>query len=191
MKLFIPTRIIITKIREDTMEETLETTIICSEHCGSKCCQSTPPALTMDDFERISKSVKGKEWFNSIESSNKKASVISKKKNSNDCYFLADTNLCQIYENKPLDCRLFPLFIKIKEIEKDEYELKWLVWYCPLTDTKGIEVLKEEARIIIEELLVNNPEQIFEYQNAMYASNGYKKKHALDEEYLKIRRSEI
>ena len=169
----------------------LDESIICSKHCGSKCCKSTLPALTTDDFNLISKIVKGTQWFHFIEPSDKKIRVISKKNSSNDCFFLTENKMCRIYENRPLDCELFPLFIKIKKLDNSEYNIKWLVWFCPLTEVKGIELLRKEARTKIKNLLTNNPNLIFEYQDAMYVSMGYKKKHALDEECLKIQRSEI
>ena len=162
---------------------------ICSKQCKSKCCKSTPPALTNSDFERINKLQENKNWFNNIDQGENTTIVIAKREDSNNCYFLSEEGLCDIYSSRPLDCKLFPLFFKINKINESEYNLRWLVWYCPLTDAKTLDVLKEEAKTKIEIILSENPDQLFEYQNAMYASQGYKKKHFLYEERLKIKRS--
>ncbi len=167
------------KITSDSLE-------ICSKHCESKCCRSTPPALTKIDFERISEKNKESNWYNTIETNQKKALVVAKQKDSDDCFFLSDDGVCAIYSDRPLDCMLFPLFIKIKQVSRGEYEVKWLVWYCPLTEKKGIESLKKEAKKLLISKLSENPNQIFEYQEAMHISKGYKKKHFFKEERLKI-----
>ena len=172
------------------MSEGLDETEICSNICESKCCRSTPPALTTIDFERIQENTNTKNWFIKLEYEKKDIIVISKKEKSDDCAFLTKKGLCAIYENRPLDCKLFPLFIKIKKISETEYSLKWLVWYCPLTEATGIEELKTRSYSLIKSKLMQNPEEIFEYQEAMYLSNGYKKKHFLIEERLKIRESD-
>jgi len=172
------------------MSESLDETEICSKICGSKCCRSTPPALTSIDFERIAKIKEGETWYTKLNQEKKDIFVISKKEKSDDCFFLSVNGLCAIYENRPLDCRLFPLFLKIKKIDDISYNLKWLVWYCSLTEAIGIENLQTRSRSLIESKLSQNPEEIFEYQEAMYLSKGYKRKHFLIEERLKIRESD-
>ncbi len=172
------------------MVENLDETEICSNICGSKCCRSTPPALTTKDFERIEKITEEKNWYTKLSQKNKDTFVISKGEKSNDCIFLSTDGTCKIYENRPLDCRLFPFFLKIKKISDTDYNLKWLVWYCPLTEAIGIENLKTRSRSLIESKLSQNPEEIFEYQEAMYISSGYKRKHFLVEERLKIGESD-
>ncbi|MCG3215132.1 MAG: YkgJ family cysteine cluster protein [Candidatus Heimdallarchaeota archaeon] len=168
------------------MDKKVSGTEICSIHCGSKCCKSTRPALTSRDIERINNFTDLKNWFIKIGINSDKAYVISKKENSNDCIFLSEKNLCVIYENRPFDCRLFPLFIQIKEENETTFVAKWLVWYCPLTDAKGIEKLRIESKSHVENILSKSMEEIFEYQKAMVLSNGYKKKHFLMEERLKM-----
>jgi Fe-S-cluster containining protein len=164
----------------------MEAVDICSIQCKSKCCKSTPPALTTKDFNRITEAQNTEKWFHYLNKEGKGTKVISKKGEGIDCYFLSNENLCDIYKSRPLDCELFPIFLKIKEIKDNEYNIRWLVWYCPLTETKGVDPLLEQAKEIVKNILVENPEQIFEYQEAMYASKGYKKKHFLYEERLKI-----
>ncbi len=159
---------------------------ICSIVCGSKCCRSTPPALTKEDFNKIQANTEQKRWFRTI---NEKDSirVVGKKENLIDCYFLSENGLCCIYENRPLDCKLFPLFVKIKHEGEKEYSLRWYVWYCPLTEKKGIEELLQKAETIVHDYLVVKPEIMFDYQNVMCESGGYKKKHFLKEELLTIK----
>ncbi|NPD87971.1 MAG: YkgJ family cysteine cluster protein [Asgard group archaeon] len=160
--------------------------LICAERCESKCCRSTPPALTSEDISRINKQISDDNWIRKIEESEKIVHIVEKKKESRDCYFLTERNLCSIYENRPLDCKLFPIFLKIKENKVGSYKIEWLVWYCPLTQEVSLETLLEEARKIIEDYLEKEPQIVFEYQTAMYESGGYKKKHFMKEEIITI-----
>ena len=169
------------------MSEILDETEICSSVCQSKCCRSTPPALTSIDFERIAKVTDKKKWYTKLKIDKKDIFVVSKSEKSDDCIFLSTNGLCIIYENRPLDCKLFPFFLKIKKVDDTNYNLKWLVWYCPLTEAIGIEELKTRSRDLIESKLLQNSEEVYEYQEAMYLSKGYKRKHFLVEERLKIR----
>lgn len=159
---------------------------ICSIQCGSRCCKSTPPALTNEDFIRINKIIKNDRWYTIIESRQKNVKIVSKKNGTKDCFFLLDNGLCEIYDFRPLDCKLFPLFLKIKKQNDNEYNVKWLVWYCPLTEKKGIDKLRDDSTKLLKSILSDNSKQIFEYQEAMYISRGYKKKHFFKEECLKI-----
>ncbi len=159
---------------------------ICSKHCGSKCCRSTPPALTKEDAKRIKEKTNNSDWYNSIELKQKTAHVVAKKDNTKDCFFLSDEGLCDIYNYRPLDCRLFPFFVKVKKRSENEYDIKWLIWYCPLTEEMGKEQLKNEAEKLLLSSIKENPDQIFDYQEAMYVSGGYKKKHFFKEECLKV-----
>ena len=166
----------------------MESIEICSKDCRSKCCKSTPPALTTKDFDKINTKQENKLWFYYINQEENGTKVISKKEGGANCYFLSEEGLCNIYEYRPLDCELFPIFFKIEGINENEYNIRWLVWYCPLTEAKGIDPLIEKAKKRVEKILIENPEQLFEYQQAMHASQGYKRKHFLYEERLKIRR---
>ncbi|MCE7741622.1 MAG: YkgJ family cysteine cluster protein [Candidatus Heimdallarchaeota archaeon] len=163
---------------------------ICSKHCGSKCCRSTPPALTKEDIDRIEEKTNIENWYTTIEFNQKTANVVAKKNDTDDCFFLSDNGLCGVYDYRPLDCKLFPLFVQIKKQGEKEYNVRWLVWYCPLTENKGIEVLKVESEKLLISILSENPDQIFDYQEAMYTSRGYKKKHFFKEECLKIQKSD-
>ena len=168
------------------MKNTSDNLEICSQICESKCCKSTPPALTNFDIERIKKKITNQDWYTTINSNQKQAKVVSKKAGSNDCFFLSFKGTCEIYDDRPLDCKLFPLFVKIKKVNSNEYNIKWLIWYCPLTNKSEIEDLKINAEKLIVALLSENPDQIFEYQEGMFISGGYKKKHFFKEECLKI-----
>ncbi|MHA2357486.1 MAG: YkgJ family cysteine cluster protein [Candidatus Heimdallarchaeaceae archaeon] len=163
---------------------------ICSKHCGSKCCRSTPPALTSEDFLRIKKNLKIDEYISKVEKEDQFIYLINKKQESEECIFLTEEFLCKIYDYRPLDCILFPIFLKIKKSEEDRFSVKWLVWYCPLTDKIGVDNLKQEARKKALSILAEQPQILFEYQNAMNLSGGYKRKHFLNEENLTITKSE-
>ena len=163
---------------------------ICAEKCGSKCCKSTPPALTSEDIRRINKHISNDKWIKKIEGSDKIVHIVKKKNETSDCHFLTERNLCSVYDNRPLDCKLFPIFLKIKENTEDSYKIKWLVWYCPLTQEIGLETLLKEARKIIGVYLEKEPQIVFEYQTAMYESGGYKKKHFMRDDIITINKRE-
>ena len=162
---------------------------ICSIVCGSKCCRSTPPALTKEDFNRIQANTKQESWFRTINEKDN-IRVVGKKDNLIDCYFLSEKGLCCIYEHRPLDCKLFPLFVKIKSEGEKKYRLRWYIWYCALTEKKGVEELLQKAETIVHDYLVVKPEIMFDYQSAMCESGGYKKKHFLKEELLILKSNE-
>jgi len=166
------------------MEE-MNSVDICRNVCKSKCCRSTPPALTSEDIDKIKK----RDNINieeAIESAKKKEIffVVSKKEGSHNCYFLSDEGECTIYADRPLDCKLFPILFKIKTYEREKYRIRWYVWYCPLTERKGIDTLLSDAKQIIKEYLPKKSHILFEYQSAMYVSGGYKRKHFIKEEIL-------
>ncbi len=163
---------------------------ICAEQCGSKCCKSTQPVLSSEDFKRIKSSTDKNDWFEEIEENDEIIRLVRKKRESNDCIFLTNEGKCEIYEYRPLDCILFPIFLKIKEKEPSKYNIKWLVWFCPLSEKIGIDTLKIESKELVKNYLSSNPQYIFEYQTAMYKSGGYKKKHFLEEEDLTISNQE-
>jgi Fe-S-cluster containining protein len=159
---------------------------ICAEKCGSKCCKSTQPVLSSEDFMRIKLNTDKIDWFEEREENNEIVRLVRKKRDSNDCIFLTNEGKCEIYKYRPLDCILFPIFLKIKEREPRKYNIRWLVWYCPLSENIGINTLKLESRGLVKTYLSTKPQYIFEYQTAMYKSGGYKKKHFLEEEDLTI-----
>lgn len=162
---------------------------ICSNICGSKCCKSTPPALTEEDFKRIEAILEENDWYKSI-SQKSKHYVVNKKKNLIDCYFLTESGLCRIYDHRPLDCILFPLVLKIKQLEEKKYQLRWYIWYCPLTERREKNALLQKASKLIKEYLAEKPEVIFNYQETMYESGGYKKKHFFEEELIIVKSKE-
>ena len=159
---------------------------ICSEQCSSKCCKSTQPVLTSEDFMRIKSNTDKIDWFEEKKENNEIIRLVGKKRESNDCIFLTDERKCEIYEYRPLDCILFPIFLKIKKGESNKYNIRWLFWYCPLSEKVGIDILKLESRVLVKNYLSSKPQYIFEYQTAMYKSGGYKRKHFFEEEDLTI-----
>jgi len=158
-----------------------KSTQICRDTCKSKCCKSTPPALTSEDLTRISNAlgIKKEEFANNKNN----YFFVKKRENSNDCYFLSDEGECKIYNYRPLDCQLFPVLFKIKRVDSS-YLIKWYIWYCPLTDFFTSEFLIEKAKKIIIRYLEKDSGILFEYQSAMYGTGGYKRKHFLFEEKI-------
>jgi len=56
-------------------------------------------------------------------------------KNDGSCVLLDDSGKCKRYENRPFECRIFPL--DVREIEK---ELYWIVWdVCPAVSNLNCE----------------------------------------------------
>jgi Fe-S-cluster containining protein len=160
--------------------------VICAERCESKCCKSTPPGLTSEDISKIDMIVSNNKWKKRIEKTDKIVHVVEKKNESKDCFFITEKNFCSIYENRPLDCKLFPIFLKIQKESSDSFRIKWLMWHCPLTQEIGVETLLEEAKRTLRGYLEEEPHIVFEYQAAMYESGGYKKKHFMREEIITI-----
>lgn len=160
----------------------MNTTDICI-HCGSKCCRSTPPALTKNDIIQIEKHIQGTDWLMEIKEGE---FVVAKKPNSNDCFFLNEKGLCLIYEFRPIDCKLFPFFVKIRKLTAAKFSIEWRTWFCPLTNQIGLEELYMEARKTIIALLKRNPTILFEYQKVLYSSGGYKRKHFWRKEIITI-----
>ncbi|MHA1686587.1 MAG: YkgJ family cysteine cluster protein [Candidatus Heimdallarchaeaceae archaeon] len=161
----------------------MNTTDICIR-CGSKCCRSTPPALTKNDIIQIEKQIQGTDWLMEIKENE---FVVAKKPNSKNCFFLDERGLCLIYEFRPIDCKLFPFFVKIRELTTGNYLIEWRIWFCPLTDHVGLEELYKNARKIVLGILNHNPTILFEYQRVLYSSGGYKRKHFWKKEIITIK----
>ncbi len=158
---------------------------ICYNVCGNKCCKSTPPALTSEDIRKITTKYLLDDVIEKISKGDRhSAYVIKKKEGTNDCIFLLSDGRCKIYPQRPLDCKLFPILFKIKKLDEGKYLIKWYIWYCPLSNKIPTEKMLDYARTIVRSYLPKNENILFEYQEAMYSSNGYKKKHYLNEEVL-------
>ena len=68
--------------------------------------------------------------------------------------------------------------------------MRWLTWYCPLTEQLGTEELRHQIKEMVVQMLRNNPKTIHEYQQVMYETGGYKRKHFLLEEDIIISKSD-
>ncbi|MCK4845127.1 MAG: YkgJ family cysteine cluster protein [Candidatus Heimdallarchaeota archaeon] len=163
---------------------------ICRTNCGSKCCRSTPPGLTSEDIKIIKEKTVDEDWILNIGTHKKPIFVVSKKGDTKDCYFLTKKGLCSIYNHRPLDCKFFPVFLKLKKKNENEYSVRWLIWYCPLTEQLGTEELRYQTKEMVVQMLKNNPKTIHEYQQVMYETGGYKRKHFLLEEDIIISKSD-
>ncbi len=171
-------------IGDTTLSSNLD---ICADKCMSKCCKSTPPALTEEDVKQILSKISSTHWMSFVDEE-KRVPVVAKQADKKKCIFLTNENQCSIYNHRPLDCILFPLFVKIEQLSFTTYRLRWLVWYCPLTEEKGQEELYENARNLVLNYLQTAPDVIFDYQDKMQRSGGYKRKHFLKEEEITIMR---
>ena len=86
----------------------------CFYHCTnckiqSNCCSNfdkiNAPVLNKEEVNNIKNSVENKDFFNTISNN-----LYSLKTKDNKCIFYINDK-CTIYNNRPLDCRLFPFDI--------------------------------------------------------------------------------
>lgn len=119
---------------------------------AEKCCTNPkpngelgPPYLTEDDVKRIERFLQKPRNSFSDESVDQESSYLSrsiKTRPEGGCIFYRDRK-CQIYEARPLDCRLFPL-----DICRIGNEYFWVVYhtFCGKTlDFKSLLQYGEEA----------------------------------------------
>jgi len=93
------------------------------KYCGM-CCYNTQMVLTIQDILEIVKHGYPREYFIDYKDG------IPRLKNVNGhCVFLdSETNMCKIYEYRPLGCRLYPLIYDVdrRMITVDRYCPKWI-----------------------------------------------------------------
>lgn len=99
------------------------------EKCTTPCCTDQLSPLTFDyELLQISKAINKpvSEFSETIQINGKSHRVLKSKKNSNDCIFFdSKTQLCSIYENRPLDCKFFPF-----DIAKINGKYVWIILTC-------------------------------------------------------------
>jgi Fe-S-cluster containining protein len=60
--------------------------------------------------------------------------------NSDGCQNLSNDGKCLIHDNRPLECRIFPL-----DLKKINNKITWILWdYCPVTSINTISFYKNE-----------------------------------------------
>ena len=92
----------------------------CLNHSCSRCCYRTEMTLTNEDIERIS-ALGYSDFYIYVNG------YLQLKNVQGHCFFLKQ-DLCEINDNKPAGCRLYPLIMDI-----DTGEL-FLHDYCPYND---------------------------------------------------------
>jgi len=64
------------------------------------------------------------------------------KEEKENCHNLLDDGKCKIHENRPIECRMYPL-----DIKRIDGELKWVVWEsCPATPFVPEEVHESQMK---------------------------------------------
>jgi uncharacterized protein len=101
---------------------------LCST-CTNNCCEGvdSPPVFSTDfnKLEKIGKS--SDEYIKYLKlAEGKYLTQIKKKPNTNQCVFFdSEKKQCGIYENRPLDCRMYPF-----DVEVIDGEPWWIVYAC-------------------------------------------------------------
>ena len=101
---------------------------LCGNCDHKNCCtDSAVPLVFSNDLERIkNKDLEYDKHLKTININNKEVYAVKKKEHSNQCIFW-DGNIggCQIYDSRPIDCRLYPFDILYVN---DSYH--WIVYSC-------------------------------------------------------------
>ncbi len=114
--------------------KTFEVPMKCTR-CG-RCCIGTEMELLPQDIDRIVKLGYDIEYFTTI-----KGGIVRLRCIDNHCIFFdPKTNLCKIYEHRPIGCRLYPLQYADGEVYVDPE--------CPAADTIPVEVLERFLPIL-------------------------------------------
>ncbi|MEI6731893.1 MAG: YkgJ family cysteine cluster protein, partial [archaeon] len=98
------------------------------DNCPNHCCGMNPgltPVLLPSEEERFLGKTR------SVYTPHREMKLISKQENGN-CIFLGEGNRCTVYNERPLECRLFPFLLDFEErVPKVELDMK----NCPHIDT--------------------------------------------------------
>lgn len=108
---------------------------ICADHCGAACCSGD---IFVGDVDASHLEEAGYEDFRT-------PSSLMVTDEDDSCRFLGDDNRCTIYEDRPLDCRLFPLGFRI--VEED---IEIVLADCPLSEHMGADLIQDLVDQAIE-----------------------------------------
>jgi Fe-S-cluster containining protein len=117
-------------------------TTICVDECGGTCCASGA-FLRLADANRL-KTVGHGDAVGAD-------GVQTRTDPNGDCVLLGDDSRCRVYENRPLDCRLFPLGY---ELDDEAALVRVVVVGCPLAEQYApatLHRLAERARATLAE----------------------------------------
>ena len=99
---------------------------LCKTCSHTSCCTGfDSPFLFENDVKNLIKIGKSK-FIEEIKVANLKVKSIKKKPDSTNCVFWDEVKkTCEIYENRPFDCRMFPF-----DIMKVKGEIVWILFSC-------------------------------------------------------------
>lgn len=153
------------------MTETLDDYKACSgfnpacHNCEFRCCwiarwKYAPPPLLDDEVERIAARVGHRRFI----AHNEGFPVLAL--HNGNCVFLnTETHECEIYTDRPTDCRLFPFdFYTV-----GDRELFWVIWDCAYSRAMSDEQIAEDLRRIEQEHSVYI-RRIWSYGDSDYVS---------------------
>lgn len=132
---------------------------ICSNQCGAECCSGII-FLGEEDIKKL----KQLGYSNFTTDNNKKELMLTDE--SNDCIFLDENNKCSIYENRPIDCQLFPLGFKI-----NSRKIHIVLIKCPLSKElpdQMIDSMSTQAKKLISSY---SEEELYQYDNLPFESS--------------------
>lgn len=124
------------------MNPDADSTTICIEECGSACCAGGA-FLRPADADRLAEL--GHEDAVATDSPRTRTDA------DGDCVLLDDNGQCSVYEERPLDCRLFPLGF---ELDDGAQLVRLVLVGCPLAEQYGAAKqsrLAAEARQTLEQ----------------------------------------
>ena len=109
----------------------------------ARCCKNHSPRFKQPDIKRIAKSLRIKEGtlVDQYLQLDKEGDYVTRQ---TPCPFLADDNTCNIYEDRPSDCRRYPYTDEDVLLKRIPLTLK-NVTVCPATF------------MVMEQLLIMNP----------------------------------
>ena len=108
------------------MKDKFEMKELCEKCEHVSCCTGfDAPFLFENDIKKLSELGK-EEFIEEIKVANMKVKSLKKKSNSTNCVFWDERKrTCQIYEDRPFDCKMFPF-----DIMKIDEQIMWIVFSC-------------------------------------------------------------
>lgn len=113
---------------------------ICAEECGAGCC-SGDIYVGADDARRL----RDRGHVEFVDTTTPQRTMRTDE--NDDCRFLGEDNTCTIYDDRPIDCQLFPLGLNVVD---DTVEI--VLVGCPLSEKMNeadISRLVAEAKSVI------------------------------------------
>jgi Fe-S-cluster containining protein len=111
-----------------------DATAVCIEECGGHCCSGGAFLRQADAARLVAASEQDAVAANGYQTRTDEAG---------DCVLLDDEGRCRVYEERPLDCRLFPLGY---ELDDDQRVVHVVLIGCPL----GERYSRAERRDLVE-----------------------------------------